>query len=130
MEVWIAIIAICMVAFALCGLGGLLVLGFLAMRLHSTLGRVETILEDTKRTALPILTQAELVAKDVREIGKAARTQVDRSEYMVHETVKNLAETSSRLRDAVSGAATILSALGTAGSFLAGRGGRKVPPRS
>lgn len=121
MEVAVIVIATCMVILTVGGLMAILIMLLLGFRLVGVMKRVEVLLEDVRREALPIMASTRTIVDDARESSRAVRLQIGQSEQLVQTTLKNVAETSTRIRDAVSGLTAILALLGKLMKMMSNR---------
>lgn len=97
-------------------LGTLIVL----FKIAGAVKRLERTVEDLKKEAMPIIYRGKDLADDFRSLGKDARKQLKKSEHMVEDTLRNVAETTTRVREAITGLSMILSASGRLLSIFGG----------
>ncbi len=126
MDVAVIVIAICMVVLTLFAMGAMLTGILLGFRINTTLRRVEGLLADVRRETVPILSQSRALVEDAREVGRTLRHQVGRSEYLVENTLRNVADTSARVREAVTGASIVLSTAGRILGLFSGKSKHRV----
>lgn len=117
----IDIIAVCMVFLSLC-LGVLLLvaiaLGFKVMR---TMGRLELLMEVVRVESLPMLNDARKITENLRDVSVMVRHQATKSETYVENTLKNVSEMSTRLRDSIQGITSVFIAIGKIAKMFGGK---------
>jgi len=91
-----------------------------AFKVMGTVKRLEKTVDDLKRDVMPIVYQGRGLADDFKKIGKDVRKQVEKSEYMVRDTLQNVTETTTRVKEAVTGLALILGTIGRILSLMGG----------
>jgi len=81
-------------------------------RLLNTLKIVEGLLEDLRRETVPALSHSREILADVNAMSSSIREQLGKTEAVVEDTLQNIHEATSRIRQTIDGLTYILSALG------------------
>ncbi len=91
--------------------GAIAALG-VAWSIRGSVKRMEQKVEDLKGQLMPTIIRSQDLLLEFKSMGKDLRKQVKKSESAVEETLRNVSETTSRIRDAVTGLSLVLGALG------------------
>jgi len=114
------IVAICLVIWTLFLGVATIAAMIVAASIRSSVKRMERRVDELKNQAMPTLIRSQDLMLEFRSVGKEVRKQVRQSEHLVKDTLHNVTETTTRIRDAVTGISLILSALGKIASPFAG----------
>ena len=116
------IIAICVVVWTIFLFFASLAMVGVAWGIRGSVRRMEQKVDDLKSQLMPTIIRSQDLLLEFKSMGKDIRKQVKKSEAAVEETLRNVSETTTRIRDAVTGLSLILGALGRIlGPFSGGR---------
>lgn len=117
----IDIIALCMVFLSVLSAILILVAIALGVRVMGALKRLEGLMDVVKTESLPILSETRKITENLRDVSVMVRHQATKSEALVENTLKNVSEMSTRLRDSIQGVTAIFIAMGKIAKMFGGK---------
>lgn len=117
----IDIIAACMICLTGFAMLVSLVLIAIGIRTFKTLGRAEALLEQVRNESVPILNEGRKVAENMRDLSVMVKHQAGKSEVMVENTLRNIHDMSSRLKESVDTAASVFKLVSRITKALGGK---------
>ncbi len=116
------IIALCIVVWTVFLFFASIAMLGIAWGIRGSVKKMEQKVDDLKSQLMPTIIRSQDLLLEFKSIGKDVRRQVKKSEAAVEETLRNVTETTTRIRDAITGLSLILGALGRIlGPFSGGR---------